>query len=311
MAEKDLSDSTENPSRGAKDTLDISGLKPSWLGSAFYTLFPVRRRIVMENMRQAFGERLTEPELRRLAKCFYGHVAKTIAENLAMMVSSEQRIAEHVDVIGVEHLLRTAEKGNGVLILTGHFGNWELSAVGAMLQFEQYQNRFHVIRKSLGLGLERTVFGRFRKAGLRVIKRNDALSKTLDALEKNDVVIFIMDQHTKVGSKAVAVDFFGKEAGTNRSLALVSRQSGAPVIPAVAYRQPDGRHVMKFHPPLEWVTAEHHREEIYLNTLGYNRVLEGFVRDHPDQWLWMHRRWKIEYDRPSRRRLRELKMGRR
>jgi KDO2-lipid IV(A) lauroyltransferase len=289
----------------------MTALQPSRLGSALYTLFPVRRRVVIENMRQAFGNQLDESELRRLAKCFYGHVARTVGETLVMMTSSERRIAEKVDVIGIDHMLRAADKEKGVLILTGHFGNWELSAVGAMLQFEQYRNHFHVIRKSLGLGLEQAVFGRFRKAGLKVIKRLDALTKTLEALEKNDVVIFIMDQHNKVGAKAVSAEFFGKEAGTHRSLALVARQSGAPVIPAVAYRQPDGRHVMKFHPPLEWITADRHREEIYLNTLGYNRVLEGFVRDHPDQWLWMHRRWKIEQDRPSKRRLRELEMGRR
>ena len=289
----------------------ISELKPSLLGSAFYSLLPIRRRIVMENMRQVFGDRLSEAEQRRLARCFYSHVATTIRENLVMMVSSERRIAGRVDVIGVEHALNAAALGKGLLVLTGHFGNWELSAVGAMLQFGQYQNRFHVIRKSLGLGLEGVVFGRFHKAGLRVIRRMDALAKVLDALENNDVVIFIMDQHNKVGAKAVSAEFFGKEAGTHRSLALVARQSGAPVIPAVSYRKPDGRHVMQFHPPLEWIAAENHREEIYLNTLAYNRVLEKFVLDHPDQWLWMHRRWKIERDRPSKRRLRELKMGRR
>ncbi len=276
-----------------------------------YSVFPVRRRVVMENMRQVFGDRLTEPELRRLAKCFYSHIASTLGENLAMAFWSGKRIADQVDVIGADHVLQAAEQGNGVLILTGHFGNWELSAVAAILQFRQYQNRFHVIRKSLGFGMERMVFGRFRRAGLKVIGRNDALSKTLEALEKNDVVIFIMDQHNKVGAKALAVEFFGREAGTHRSLAMVARQSGAPVIPAVSYRKQDGRHVMKFRPPLEWIHHEKPRQELYLNTLGYNRVLEKFVLDHPDQWLWMHRRWKVEQDRPSKRRLRELKMGRR
>lgn len=276
-----------------------------------YSLFPVRRRVVMENLHQVFGDQLDEDGLRRLAKCFYGHVGKTIGENLAMIYSSEERIAGQVDVVGVDHVLQAADQGNGVLILTGHFGNWELSAVAAMVQFGKYQNRFHVIRKNLGLGLERVIFGRFRKAGLKVIRRNDALTTTMDALEKNDVVIFIMDQHNKVGAKALAVDFFGKEAGTHRSLAIVARQSGAPVIPAVSYRRPDGRHVMEFHPPLEWIAHERPREELYLNTLGYNKVLEQFVLDHPDQWLWMHRRWKIAHDRPSKRRLREMKMGRR
>jgi len=311
MPDKPPSDSTEALTGGTRDVPGISGLKPSLLGSALYYLVPVRRRIVMENLRQVFGDQLSETELRRLARCFYSHVAKTIKENLAMMVSSERRIAGQVDVLGVEHVLKAAGQAKGVLILTGHFGNWELSAVAAMLQFKQYQNRFHVIRKTLGLGLERVVFGRFSKAGLRVVSPANALTNVFDALEKNDVIIFIMDQHNVVGSKAVAVEFFGKEAGTNRSLAMVARQSGAPVIPAVSHRRPDGRHVMRFHPPLEWISAEHHREEIYLNTLGYNRVLEKYVLEHPDQWLWAHRRWKMDLRRPSRRRQRELKMGRR
>ena len=303
--------SEPEPIDAPETVVGLAGLKPSLLGSFMYSVFPIRRRVVLDNMRQVFGERLSEAELCRLAKCFYGHVAKTIGENVAMHLSSEKRIAGRVDVVGVDHVLKAAEQGRGVLVLAGHFGNWELSAVAAMMQFRQYQNRFHVIRKSLGFGMERMVFGRFRRAGLKVIGRNDALSKTLEALEKNDVVIFIMDQHNKVGAKALAVEFFGREAGTHRSLAMVARQSGAPVIPAVSYRRQDGRHVMKFHPPLEWIHHKKPRQELYLNTLGYNRVLEKFVLDHPDQWLWMHRRWKIEQDRPSKRRMRELKMGRR
>jgi len=311
MAENAPSDSTQTLSGDRGDLAGISELKPSLVGSAMYSLFPLRRRIVMANLRRVFGDLLSEAELRRLARCFYSHFVKTIAEDLVMLVSSERRIAEQVDVVGVEHILKAAEQGKGVLILTGHFGNWELSAGAAMLQFKQYQHRFHVIRKSLAPGLEGLVFGRFRKAGLRIIPAANALTHVFDELEKNDVIIFIMDQHAVVGSKAVAVEFFGEEAGTNRSLALVARQSGAPVIPASSYRRPDGRHVMQFHPPLEWISADSSREEIYLNTLGYNQVLEKFVLDHPDQWWWMHRRWKIEIRPPSRRRQRELQMGRR
>ncbi len=311
MVEDKRPDSTETLSGGAGDLAGISELKPSLLGSAMYSLLPVRRRIVMENLRQVFGDRLSEPDLRRLARCFYSHIAKTVAENLAMLVSSERRIAAKVDVVGIEHVLKAAEQGNGVLILTGHFGNWELSAVSAMLQFRQYQNRFHVIRKSLAPGLEDMVFSRFQKAGLRIISPANALKSVFDALEENDVIIFIMDQHAVVGSKAIAVEFFGKEAGTNRSLALVARQSGAPVIPASSYRKSDGRHVMQVHPPLGWISADSSREELFLNTLGYNQVLEKFLLDHPDQWWWMHRRWKIGKRPPSRRRQRELRMGRR
>ena len=311
MVEESRLDSTETLSGDAGDLAGISELKPSLLGSAVYSLAPFRRRIVMDNLRQVFADRLSELELRRLAQCFYSHSVKTIGENLAIMASSERSIAGKVDVVGVEHVLKAAEQGKGVLILTGHFGNWELSAMAAMLQFRKYQNRFHVIRKALAPGVEDIVFNRFRKAGLRIISPVNALTGVFNALEKNDVVIFIMDQHAVLGSKAIAVEFFGREAGTNRSLALVARKSGAPVVPASSYRKPDGRHVMQFYPPLEWISADSSREEIYRNTLGYNQVLERFVLDHPDQWLWIHRRWKIEIRPPSRRRQRELRMGRR
>ena len=311
MREKPNTDSAERLVGSPESVPVIFDLKPSILGYAAYSLFPVRRRIVMENLQQAFGHRLSEAERRHLARCFYSHFLKTIGENLAMAASSERRIAAKVDVLGIEHVMKAAEQKRGILILSGHFGNWELSAIAAMLKFRQYQNRFHVIRKRLSPGLESVIFGRFHSAGLRVIKQTGALTSVFDALEKNDAVIFIMDQHNVVGSKAIAVEFFGREAGTNRSLALVARQSCAPVIPAVSHRRRDGRHVMEFHPALEWISADHHREEIYLNTLGYNRVLEKFVLDHPDQWLWGHRRWKLDQQRPTRRRQRELKMGRR
>jgi KDO2-lipid IV(A) lauroyltransferase len=287
----------------------VTALKPSVLGSLIFALFPLRRRVVMENLRLVFGDRLSEDQVRQLARCAYGHFARTIIETFGMIVSSERRIAAKVDVLGVEHVLRAAEDGKGVLLLAGHFGNWELAAVAAMLQFKQYRNRFHVIRKSLGLGLENLVFTRFRKAGLQIINPSNALESVFDALENNDVVIFIMDQYQVPGSKAMAVEFFGMPTGTNRSLALVARQSGAPVVPASSHRRPDGRHVIRFHRALEWLVMDSSREEIYRNTLAYNRVLEQFVLEHPEQWLWAHRRWKSHLRPPTRRRQRELDRG--
>lgn len=271
----------------------LSGVEPSRLGSAMYYLLPIRRRIIMGNLRRVFGERYEEHDLRRVARAFYGHFARSIVEYLSMLFMSERKIVANVDVEGIEHLLEAEKKNRGILVLTGHFGNWELASVGAMLQHQQYRERFHIVRKSLSAGLERLVFGRFRSAGLRVIPRYDALGRVLKALENNDVAIFIMDQATKIKSaKGIAVDFFGDPAGTNRSLALVAAHSGAPVIPATAYRRADGSHVLRFESPLPWIAHEDTEEEVRQNTRQYNQVLERFVLEHPEQWFWMHRRWK-------------------
>jgi KDO2-lipid IV(A) lauroyltransferase len=289
---------------------DLSGLKPSLLGSALFALIPYRRKLVLSNLRQVFGDRLSEAELRHLARCFYSHLARIFLENMAMTWSSMERVSDKVDLIGVDHVLKAADGGRGILILTGHFGNWELGAVAAMLQFKQYRNRFHVIRKPLVPILEQVVFSAFRRAGLEIIPRDDAMTRVLDVLERNDLVIFIMDQHAVVGARAAAVDFFGKKAGTSRSLAVVAARSGAPVIPAICYRKPDGRHVVRFDEPLKWIYSGDPGEEIYLNTRAYNRVLEGFVLEHPEQWFWLHRRWKLDLRAPTARARRMQKRGR-
>jgi len=286
-------ESRARPASAAKP----SGLKPTLLGSAFYYLFPVRRGVVLRNMRQVFGECLDERELKQLARCYYSHFFKSIVENLAMFWTPQRRLTDKVEVAGAEHLRAAAEQGKGVLLLTGHFGNWELASIGAMLQFGEYRDRFHVIRKSLSAGLEQLVFGRSLRAGLKVIPRFDALGQVMRALEKNDVAIFIMDQHTKVGGgsrKGLAIDFFGRKAGTNRSLALLAAHTGAPVVPATAYRKPDGKHVMEFEAALEWIADDDIEQELRLNTRRYNEVLERFVLAHPEQWFWMHRRWKLD-----------------
>lgn len=276
----------------------ISKYEPSLIGSAAYYVLPIRRRIVMANIRQVFGDQLAEDDLQRLAKGFYDHFFWVITENLAMFWRSGRRLAAMVDVVGIEHLFQAAEKGNGILILTGHFGNWELASIAAMFQFKEYRNRFHVIRKSLSAGLEHVLFRRFHQAGLKVIPPINALSKVLQVLANNDVLIFIMDQHTMVDTpKGIAVDFFGRPAGTNRSLALISAHSGAPVIPTIAYRKKNGRHEVRFEEPLKWIEADDPEEEIRLNTRGYNEVLERFVLEHPEQWFWAHRRWKYSQDK--------------
>jgi KDO2-lipid IV(A) lauroyltransferase len=272
----------------------IAGLAPSAAGVACYWVFPVRRRVILANMRRVFGPDADPHALRHLAQCFYTHVLRSTAEYVATMFLSPERQARRVEIVGVEHLFAAEKLGRGILVLTGHFGNWELAVTAAMFQYQQYRNRFHFIRKSLAGGLERLVFGRFRRAGLRIIAPSNALDAVLRVLGDNEVAIFIMDQHVTTRSrKGVAVDFFGTPAGTNRGLALVAAHSGAPVIPATSYREHGGRHVLRFDPPLAWIADDDPERELYLNTRGYNETLERYVLEHPDQWFWMHRRWKL------------------
>jgi KDO2-lipid IV(A) lauroyltransferase len=271
-------------------------MNPDFLSKLAYALVPARRETVLENLRIVFGRQLSAVEIKKIAQCFYGHCLQVILETLAATFMTERQLKERVEVVGHEILLEAASQKKGILILTGHFGNWELASVGAMLGFEEFYGRFHVLRRRLvNKTIEKMLFGRFYRSGLNIIPKKQSLERVLEALGRNDVVAFVMDQYANPAHGGIEVDFFGRKAGTFKSLALVAGRSGAPVIPAHSYRQKDGRHVMRFSRSLPWIEHPDPEVEIYQNTLAYNRALEKMVLEHPDQWFcWAHRRWKVK-----------------
>ena len=274
----------------------LDSLRVSLAGAFLYHCLPYRRKIVEQNINQVFGDALHLKEKKQLAKAFYSHLATSLKEMLAMRFMSEAKIKSKVEVRGHERLLDVAAQGQGVLILTGHFGNWEFAPIGGILNFSEFKGQFHFIRRTLGSKwLERLLFRRYYQAGLNVIPKKNSLQKVCDALEANHAVVFVLDQHASLANRdGVAVEFFGQQAGTYRSLASLSRHTGLPVIPAAGYRLANGRHVLEFHEPIDWQDGANTQDAIYQNTLAYNQALERMVLAHPEQWLWLHKRWKLK-----------------
>lgn len=268
----------------------------SLAGRFIHSCVPYRKKIVMANINQVFGDKLTGSQKTHLAKAFYSHLATSIKEMIQLRFMSDKKLRARVDVNGYEHLLEVAGQGRGVLILTGHLGSWEFAPIGGIANFKQFKGQFHFIRRTLGSkSLERVLFRRYYQAGLRVIAKKNSLQHVCDALEQNHGVIFVLDQHAHIENRdGVAVEFFGKKAGTYRSLASLSRHTGVPVIPAASYRLKNGRHVLEFHKPIPWQNYESTQESIYRNTLTYNQALERMILAHPEQWMWLHKRWKLK-----------------
>lgn len=273
----------------------INALKPSVWGRFAYYCLPFRKQVVLSNMRQVFNGRLNDEEIRHLAKSFYSHLLTSIKENVLMRFMSDDKIKKTTEVHGEAHLEEIAKGNKGVLILTGHFGNWEFAPIAGILNFSAFKGRFYFIRKTLGAKwIEKILFRRYYRAGLNVIPKKNSLNQVCDALDKNNAVVFVMDQHACVGSKdGVAVDFFGKKAGTYRSLATIARYTNLPVVPAASYRKKDGSHVLAFYPPVAFKELDSSKESLLENTKVYNQQLEALILKHPEQWLWMHRRWKL------------------
>lgn len=273
----------------------IKKLRISWLGWLIYHCIPYRKKTIQANIHQAFGSVLTEPHKKHLAQAFYSHLMTSLKEMVQLRFMSEHHLRQRVEIRGHEHLLNVSAKNRGVLILTGHFGNWEFAPLGGILNFKAFQGQFHFIRRTLGTkSIERLLFRRYYRAGLHVIPKKNSLQLVCDAMEKNHAVVFVLDQHASlVNRDGVAVEFFGKKAGTYRSLAVLSRNTGVPVVPAAGYRLANGQHVLEFFEPIPWQEYSTLQESIYQNTLAYNQALEKIILENPEQWLWLHKRWKL------------------
>ncbi len=274
----------------------IQKLKPTFAGKLLYHAIPYRRQVVLDNIKIAFGTELNDEERLHLAKAFYSHLATSLWEGLAIRFLPKKNLKLKAKVIGQEKAMKAAEKGKGVLILTGHLGNWEFAPIAGISQFDEFKGRFHFVRKSIrNKTIEKILFRRFHNAGLHVIPKHNSINQICDALADGDAVVMIMDQNAQVENKhGILVEFFGKKAGTLRSLASLARYSDAPVVPAMSYRENDGTHVLEFFDPIEYQTADNSQQETYINTLNYNKVLEKMVLSHPEQWLWLHKRWKYQ-----------------
>jgi KDO2-lipid IV(A) lauroyltransferase len=269
-------------------------INPPWYGRLIYHLLPLRRKIVLANLQRVFGEDLAEPEIRKLAEAFYGHYARCLGELLQRPFLSEKKRQELIRVENIESPTEAHKRGKGIILLTGHFGNWEMATVAGIGRLRQYKGLLHFVRRPLKPEiLNRFVNERFRKAGFGVLGRRDSLEEILDLLAGGAIVVIVFDQHAG-GRRGIPVDFLGSPADTFKSLAILAMSTGAPVIPASSWREPDGSHVLRFEEPLPEIDDPDVGAAIRRNTRSYNEALEKMLLRHPEQWIWMHKRWKID-----------------
>jgi KDO2-lipid IV(A) lauroyltransferase len=287
-----LSLTHDSTSASAIAVAELAQVEVPLSGKLIYHLLPIRQRVVLSNLRRVFGGVVPDAEIRRLAQAHYAHLARLGLEFLRFPWLSDAQRAAMVRVENIEAILRAHAQGKGVLVLTGHFGNWEIATVAGISNFPQYRGRLHFVRRPLQpRWFDTLVTRRFRRAGFGVLPKRGALEAILQRLEAGDSVVFVFDQHAG-GTDGIPVEFFGHPAGTFRSLAILALATGAPVVPAASWREPDGRHVLRFEEALPLVECEDTNEAIRKNTRAYNAALERLVLRHPEQWFWVHRRWK-------------------
>ena len=272
---------------------DRKQIEARWHGKMLYHFFPWRRRVVLDNLRRVFGNVLSQPEIRRLAQAYYAHLVLSLVEFLTRHLGSAEKRKKRVKVENIESPIRAHSQGKGILLLTGHFGNWEVATVEGIGQYPKYRDLLHFVRRPLKpRWLNDFVTQRFHRSGFGTLNKRDSLDSILGLLSEGAIIVYVFDQHAGPRD-GIAVEFLGHPASTFKSVAILALNTGAPVIPASCWREPDGTHVLRFEDPLPLIECEDTTEAIRLNTRSYNATLERMVLRHPEQWIWMHRRWKL------------------
>ncbi|HEX6137651.1 MAG TPA: 4'-phosphopantetheinyl transferase superfamily protein [Casimicrobiaceae bacterium] len=271
-----------------------------WVGRLFFHLLPFRRRVIVENLRRVFGAAVPDIEIARLAQAHYAHLWQLIVEFVRFRWLSAERKRALVRVERLDAFVAAFRSGKGVLVLTGHFGNWEVATVAGIRSYPEVRGRFHFVRRPIKpRWLDALVTRRFARSGFGVIGKRGSLERIVALLERGDIVVFPFDQYAR-GGDGIDVEFFGEPAGTFRSLAIIALATGAPVLPAACWRTDEDTHVLRFEDPVAAVDVASVDESILRTTRAYNAALERLILRHPEQWWWVHRRWKRARRGPRR-----------
>ncbi len=175
--------------------------------------------MIIANLRRVFGASVPAKEIDRLARAHYAHLWQLIVEFFRFRWLSAERKRALVRVENLDSFIRAFESGHGVLVLTGHFGNWEVATVAGILSYPEVHGRFHFVRRPIKpRWLDAWVTRRFNRAGFGVIGKRGSLERIVSLLEQGDVIVFPFDQYAG-GRDGIDVEFFGTPAGTFRSLA--------------------------------------------------------------------------------------------
>jgi KDO2-lipid IV(A) lauroyltransferase len=256
------------------------------LGCLAGQVIGLRRNEVLRALRRAFPDR--EPaEHRRITRSVYRPLGRNVAECVLLASGRQDELLDRIDAHGLEHLEAASRGGRGVLVLTAHLGNWELGAVW----LAKLAPGFAILAKEFRSPGLSELIGRMRtRSGIRVLPRRGSFRACLRELQQGRLLGFMLDQNM-TRDEGVFVEFFGLPACTTPGLAHLSARSKAPVLPGFACRQPGGRHVIRLEPALPPPPAKD-PDAILQATQRYSRTVEEAVRRCPEQWIWIHRRWR-------------------
>jgi len=258
------------------------------LGRVVYLLHFRLREVGMRNLAMALPEK-SEAERASILRGVFTSLGRQLAELCQFPRYTPENIDEVVVYDGLENYERAYARGKGVLFLTAHFGGWELSAFAHSL----HGHWLHIVMRPMDNPyLDRMIEHYRTMHGNKTVAKDDFVRGLLAAMKAGETVGILMDTNM-TPPQGVFVDFFGIKACTASGLARIALRTDAAVLPGFTiWDEALGKYRLRFDPAVELIRTGDLEADIVANTQKFTKVIEDYVRKYPDQWLWVHRRWK-------------------
>lgn len=263
-----------------------------FIGKIGAGIIPKRRRIAIDNIRLALPALRNNPDFHHrtpedIAGMMFYHLGMSFVETCRLYHGRGKEVLESIEVRGGEYLEAARSRGKGVIILTGHCGNWELAALALARHFDTSMSV--VARRQNNPYLNSMVAKIRLRYGNLIIYKNNAFRNILAVIRKNGMIGLLIDQAV-LPEEGALINLLGRNAWASKAPVLLARRSGTAVVPAFIHREAD-RHIIEIHPELVF-SNDATEQGITADVQKYSRVIENFIMRHPVDWYWVHRRWK-------------------
>jgi Kdo2-lipid IVA lauroyltransferase/acyltransferase len=263
------------------------------LGVLLFYLWGSRRKIAIENLSKSVlaNTIATTEQAEEIIRNNFKNLGRSFVEVIKIFFGLGKEVIDSIEIEGVENFQNAESKGKGIIYITGHCGNWELLAIAFSMKFSEIS----VVARAIDNPYINNFVERVRrKFGNSVIHKKGALKPIMQTLKNNGCVGILMDQAV-LRDEGVVIDFLGRGAWTTKMPALIARKTSAAVLPAFIHRTDKG-HRMIIYPEIELSRSDDMERAVKEDTVNFSRFIEEYIKAHPTEWLWIHKRWKRVQD---------------
>lgn len=267
-------------------SLKASSKLGSVIGKIAFAVVKKRRQIALSNLRMIFKDK-SEDEINGIARKSFVNLGKTLVEFLRLPKYNKHQLMDMVKLDGEENLRQAISSGKGVLIVTAHFGNWEL----IFYVLASFTDRLSAVAQRFkNHWFDRLVNGYRVIHGGEIIEKADAIKQVIAHLRKGYCVAIMSDQDA--GNSGIFIDFMGVSASIAKGPVMFAMRTDSIILNVFDIRQDDGSHIISISKPMVIENSGNLHEDIKKYTSEIAKSLESMIYKYPSQWLWMHNRWK-------------------